>query len=103
MRDVANGGAAVDPRVVDGLLRAREHGATAASGAHPRERDILRLIAEGRSNNAIADELDITTRSVEHSINAIFAKLGLQRSDDVNRRVQATLMYLAGADADGSG
>jgi DNA-binding NarL/FixJ family response regulator len=103
VRDVANGGAAVDPRIVDGLLRAREHGADGRLGTlTPRERDILRLIAEGGSNHAIAAELDLTTRSVEHSINAIFAKLGLQRSDDVNRRVQATLLYLSGADADGS-
>jgi DNA-binding NarL/FixJ family response regulator len=104
VRDVAAGGAAVDSRVVDVLLRAREHRADGRLGSlTDRERDILRLIAEGRSNHAIAAELDITTRSVEHSTNTIFAKLGLQRSDDVNRRVKAALLYLAGVDGDGAG
>jgi DNA-binding NarL/FixJ family response regulator len=99
VRDVATGGAAVDSRIVDELLRAREHGPDGRLGTlTARERDILRLIAEGRSNQAIASELEITTRSVEHSINTIFAKLGLQRSDDVNRRVKAALLYLAGGD-----
>ncbi|MGZ8694799.1 MAG: response regulator transcription factor [Gaiellaceae bacterium] len=103
VREVAAGGAAVDSRVVDGLLRAREHDADGRLGSlTERERDILRLIAEGRSNQAIGAELGITTRSVEHGINTIFAKLGLQQSDDVNRRVKATLLYLAAPEGDGS-
>ena len=62
-----------------------------------REHDTLRLIAEGRSNHAVASALGVTTRSVEHSVNTIFTKLGLRPSDDLNRRVKATLMYLAGS------
>jgi DNA-binding NarL/FixJ family response regulator len=98
VRDVANGGAVVDPHVVDELLRARKRSDDAKLGdLTAREQDILRLIAEGRSNNAVASALGVTTRSVEHSINAIFAKLRLLPSDDLNRRVKATLMYLAGS------
>ena len=99
VRDVADGGAAVDSRIVEELLRSRTNGADGRlETLSDREREILRLLAEGRSNHAIAAELDITTRSVEHSINAIFSKLGLQRSDDVNRRVKAALLYLSGTD-----
>jgi DNA-binding NarL/FixJ family response regulator len=96
VRDVANGGAAVDPHVVDELLRERGDDAR-LRGLTAREHDILRLIAEGRSNHAVASALGVTTRSVEHSINTIFTKLGLRPSDDVNRRVKVTLMYLAGS------
>jgi DNA-binding NarL/FixJ family response regulator len=97
VRDVAVGGTAVDQSIVDELLRARQH-ATDARLAEltPRERDILRLLAEGRSNHAIATDLGLSTRTVEHGINAIFPKLGLRQSDDVNRRVKAALLYLAG-------
>ena len=98
VRDVASGGAVVDSHVVDELLRARERSDDARlGGLTAREQDILRLIAEGRSNQAVASELGVTTRSVEHSINTIFTKLGLRASVDVNRRVKATLMYLAGS------
>ncbi len=99
VRDVADGGAAVDSRIVEELLRSRTNGADGRlETLSDREREILRLLAEGRSNHAIAAEVGITTRSVEHSINAIFSKLGLQRSDDVNRRVKAALLYLSGTD-----
>jgi DNA-binding NarL/FixJ family response regulator len=95
IRDVAAGGTAVDSRIVDELLRARVDGSL--SDLTPRERDILRLIAEGRSNQAIAAKLGLSTRTVEHGINAIFPKLGLRQSDDVNRRVKAALLYLSDA------
>jgi DNA-binding NarL/FixJ family response regulator len=97
VRDVAMGGTAVDPRIVDELFRARQHRADERlAELTPREHDILRLLAEGRSNQAIAAELALSTRTVEHGINAIFGKLGLRQSDDVNRRVKAALLYLAG-------
>jgi len=97
IRDVAAGGTAVDPLIVDELLRARQNGADGhLADLTPREHDILRLLAEGRSNQAIADELGLSTRSVEHGINAIFPKLGLRQADDVNRRVKAALLYLSG-------
>ena len=63
----------------------------------PRELETLGLVAEGRSNAAIAGSLVITKRAVERHINTIFAKLELRESDDVNRRVTAALMYLAGS------
>lgn len=97
IRDVAAGGTAVDPIIVEELLQARQRGADGRlADLTPREHDILRLLAEGRSNQAIAAELGLSTRSVEHGINAIFPKLGLRPSDDVNRRVQAALLYLSG-------
>jgi DNA-binding NarL/FixJ family response regulator len=98
IRDVAAGGTAIDPIIVDQLLQARPDGRAHLSELTPRENDILRLVAAGRSNQAIAAELGVSTRTVEHGINAIFPKLGLRQSDDVNRRVQAALLYLAGTE-----
>ena len=57
---------------------------------------MLELIAQGRSNAAIADSLFLTKRAVEKHINSIFMKLNLSNGDDVSRRVKATLMFLAG-------
>jgi DNA-binding NarL/FixJ family response regulator len=62
----------------------------------PREREILAMIAEGRSNKAIAEALTVTKRAVEGHINAIFAKLDLGDPEDVSLRVRATLVYLTG-------
>ena len=100
VRHVAAGGALVDPRVVDALLtRSDDRAASALARLTSRERDTLALVAEGRSNTAIAEELGIGVRAVEHYVNAIFAKLGLNEPQRVNRRVKATLLYLAGQDA----
>ena len=62
----------------------------------PREFEILGLIAQGRSNTWIAEKLTITKRAVERHLNAIFLKLDLGEPEDVNRRVQAALLYLGG-------
>ena len=62
----------------------------------PREREILAMIAEGRSNTSIAKKLDVTKRAVERHINGIFLKLDLGEASDVNRRVKAALLYLTG-------
>ena len=62
----------------------------------PGEREILALIAEGRSNTSIAESLGVSRRAVERHINGIFVKLDLPQDGDVNRRVKATLRYLAG-------
>jgi DNA-binding NarL/FixJ family response regulator len=99
VREVAAGGALVDPQVVDALL-ARSNDRTASSLARltPRERETLALVAEGRSNNAIAEALGIGVRAVENYVNAIFAKLDLTEPHGVNRRVKATLLYLAAYD-----
>jgi DNA-binding NarL/FixJ family response regulator len=65
----------------------------------PRETEILAYVAQGHSNQAIADELFLTKRAVEKHINAIFLKLGLSQIEDVSRRVKAALIYLAESDA----
>jgi DNA-binding NarL/FixJ family response regulator len=99
LHEVAAGGSLVDPRIVDVLLgRWGQRGDERLERLTPREREILGLVAEGRSNSAIADSLVITKRAVERHINAIFAKLDLGESENVSRRVTAALIYLAGQD-----
>jgi DNA-binding NarL/FixJ family response regulator len=95
LREVAAGRSLVDPRIVDRLVSARLND-PGIEKLTDREREILALIAEGRSNAAIAETLEITRRAVERHINTIFAKLDLAADGDVNRRVKATLRYLAG-------
>jgi len=90
---VAAGGTALDPEVVTGMLKATRH-ASALSTLTARERDVLALMAEGRSNRAIAGQLVISERAVEKHISNIFGKLGLPRSDSDHRRVLAVLTYL---------
>jgi DNA-binding NarL/FixJ family response regulator len=90
---VAAGGTALDPEVVTGLLGASRH-ASALATLTPRERDVLGLMAEGRSNSAIAGLLVISERAVEKHISNIFTKLGLPPSDADHRRVLAVLAYL---------
>ena len=97
LREVANGGSLVDPRIVDELFAAQALNVESPlAKLTPREREILAMVAEGRSNSAIAESLVITKRAVERHINAIFAKLELGESEQVSRRVKAALMYLAG-------
>ena len=92
VQQVAAGGTALDPEVVTQLLGRRER----LAGLTPREQDVLKHIAEGRSNAAIAGRLYITEKVVSKYINNIFTKLGLPPSDDDNRRVLAVLRYLGG-------
>jgi DNA-binding NarL/FixJ family response regulator len=90
---IAAGGTALDPEVVRGLLNASRH--TSALGTlTAREHDVLALMAEGRSNSAIADHIAVSERAVEKHISNIFAKLGLPPSDSDHRRVLAVLAYL---------
>ena len=93
VRRVAAGGTAMDPEVIARLL-ARNSGDGAISGLSPREREVLGLMAEGRSNAAIAQRLFVTERAVAKHTASIFLKLGLQPSDDDNRRVLAVLAFL---------
>jgi DNA-binding NarL/FixJ family response regulator len=93
VRRVAGGGTAMDPEVIARLL-ARNTGEGTLAALSPREREVLALMAEGRSNAAIAARLVITERAVAKHTAAIFGKLGLQRCDDDNRRVLAVLAYL---------
>ena len=94
VRRVAAGGTAMDPEVISRLL-ARNSGDGTLAALSPREREVLGLMAEGRSNAAIAQRLVITERAVAKHTASIFLKLGLQPSDDDNRRVLAVLAYLA--------
>jgi DNA-binding NarL/FixJ family response regulator len=90
---IAAGGTALDPEVVTGLLTATRHSA-ALDALTPREHDVLALMAEGRSNSAIADRFAISERAVEKHIGNIFSKLGLPPSDSDHRRVLAVLAFL---------
>jgi DNA-binding NarL/FixJ family response regulator len=83
----------MDPEVIARLLT-HNSGNSVVASLSPREREVLALMAEGRSNAAIARRLVITERSVAKHTAAIFLKLGLQPSDDDNRRVRAVLAYL---------
>ena len=95
LREVDAGRSFVDSRIVDQLVSNRRSD-PGIEKLTPREREILALIAEGRSNTSIAESLQITKRAVERHINGIFAKLDLPEDGDVNRRVKATLLYLLG-------
>jgi DNA-binding NarL/FixJ family response regulator len=97
VREIAAGRSLVDMQVVSELLGTRrKRGDTELDKLTPRESEILAMIAEGRSNSAIAAELLITKRGVERHISAIFSKLELGESEDVSRRVKAALVYLSG-------
>jgi DNA-binding NarL/FixJ family response regulator len=91
LRRVASGGSALDPEVVSQLLTRRKDPLDALS---ERERQVLALMAEGRSNTAIAAALFVGPGAIEKHISAIFAKLGLPPTDTENRRVLAVLAYL---------
>ncbi len=91
--DVAAGGAVIDPHVVQQLLRRRP--ASLLDRLSPREREVLGLIAEGRSNRAIAEALVLSTSAVEKHISSIFDKLDLFPDDtDQHRRVRAAVLWL---------
>ncbi|HKC22620.1 MAG TPA: response regulator transcription factor [Gaiellaceae bacterium] len=90
---VGNGGTAIDPEVVSQLL-ARTRRQRPIADLSPREREVLGLMAEGRSNTAIAEELVITQRAVEKHVKNIFQKLRLAPADTDHRRVLAVLRYL---------
>ncbi|WP_042417247.1 response regulator [Streptacidiphilus anmyonensis] len=95
VRRVAAGGTAMDPEVIGRLLTHNSAAGPVAS-LTPREREVLALMAEGRSNAAIAQQLVITERAVAKHTASIFVRLDLQPSDDDNRRVLAVLAYLNG-------
>jgi DNA-binding NarL/FixJ family response regulator len=93
IRTVAAGGTVLDPEVVAKLMTRRSRDAPVAR-LTPREREVLALMAEGRSNAAIAQRLFVTEKAVSKHAAGIFAKLDLALSDDDNRRVLAVLAYL---------
>jgi DNA-binding NarL/FixJ family response regulator len=93
VRRVAAGGSAIDPLIVSTLLSKRRND-DPIDALTPRERDVLKLMAEGRSNQGIADTLVVTLRAVEKYVSSIFDKLGLPASGSESRRVLAVLLYL---------
>jgi len=93
VRRVAAGGSAIDPIIVSELLSKRRSD-DPLGGLTPREREVLELMAEGRSNQGIADKLVITIGAVEKYVSSIFDKLGLSSSGGDSRRVLAVLLYL---------
>src|SRR5918997_1489179 len=93
VRDVASGGTVLDPEVVSQLLSRRRRDQRLAA-LTPREREVLSLMAEGRSNHAISRALYVTEGAVEKHVKNIFGKLGLGQADDDHRRVLAVLTYL---------
>ena len=93
VRRVADGGSALDPEVVSQLLGRRRREDPLAE-LTPREREVLELMAEGRTNQAIAKQLVVSERAVEKHVTSIFSKLGLATSAQDHRRVLAVLTYL---------
>jgi DNA-binding NarL/FixJ family response regulator len=93
VRRVGDGGSALDPEVVSRLLGRRRREDPLAD-ISPREKEVLALMAEGRSNHAIATELVVTERAVEKHVTSIFSKLDLPPTADDHRRVLAVLTYL---------
>jgi DNA-binding NarL/FixJ family response regulator len=93
VRRVGEGGSALDPEVVAQLL-GRRRGEDPLDELTPREREVLELMAEGRSNHAIAEQLVVTERAVEKHVTGIFGKLGLPPAPEDHRRVLAVLTYL---------
>jgi DNA-binding NarL/FixJ family response regulator len=96
---VARGGSVIDPKIVEVLVEAKARAERSLlSRLTPREAEVLAQMAQGKSNTAIAESLVLTKRAVEKHINSIFMKLGLAASDDVSKRVKATLLFLAEGD-----
>jgi DNA-binding NarL/FixJ family response regulator len=93
VRRVANGGSALDPEVV-GLLLGRRRREDPLAVLSPREREVLALMAEGRSNSAMAEVLGVSERAVEKHVTSIFSKLDLPRAATDHRRVLAVLTFL---------
>jgi DNA-binding NarL/FixJ family response regulator len=94
LRRVAEGGSALDPQVVTQLLARGRNPADPLNTLTPRERDVLELVAEGRSNKAIGERLVITERAVQKHVTSIFMKLNLPQSEDDHRRILAVLVYM---------
>ena len=98
LRTVAAGGTALDPEVISQLM-SRARNVDPLERLTPRERDVMRLMAQGRTNSAISRELFIGEGAVEKNVSSIFTKLDLPPTDDDHRRVLAVLQWLEhGAD-----
>jgi DNA-binding NarL/FixJ family response regulator len=99
IRTVAEGGSVIDPKVVDALVAENARGdESRLNQLTPRERDVLREMAMGKSNAAIGESLFLAERSVEKVIHSIFLKLGLTWETSVHKRVKAVILYLSESD-----
>jgi DNA-binding NarL/FixJ family response regulator len=99
IRAVAEGGSVIDPKVVEALVADNARGeASRLNQLTPREADVLREMAAGKSNAAIGESLFLAERSVEKVIHSIFLKLGLTWESAVHKRVKAVILYLAESD-----
>jgi DNA-binding NarL/FixJ family response regulator len=97
IRAVADGGSAIDPKVVETLVTEKARAESSPlNELTAREQDVLREMAEGKNNAAIAQTLFLTERSVEKVIHSIFLKLGIGWEPNVHKRVKAVILYLAG-------
>jgi DNA-binding NarL/FixJ family response regulator len=95
LQEVARGGSALDPKVVEGLLAQKTPKTSSALGSlTERELEVLQEIATGRNNAATAKVLYMSERAVEKHVGSVFAKLGLVNEGEVNRRVMAVLAFL---------
>ena len=95
IRTVAEGGSVIDPKVVEALVAENARGeGSPIKQLTPRERDVLREMAAGKSNAAIGESLFLAERSVEKVIHSIFLKLGLAWETSVHKRVKAVILYL---------
>jgi len=102
VRAVARGGSVIDPTVVDLLVAASSRAKSSPlASLTKRELEVLDQVAQGKSNAAVAGALFLTERAVEKHINALFAKLGLGSTPDINRRVKAVLLHLSDRTAPG--
>jgi DNA-binding NarL/FixJ family response regulator len=95
LRTVASGRSVIDPDIVSRLVRRRRE-IDPLDTLTPRERDVLSLMAEGRSNRAIGERLFLSPKTVEAHVSAIFSKLGIESAGDDNRRVLSVLTWLRG-------
>lgn len=95
LRQVSAGGTVMDPQVVARVLKAGS-GRSPLGELTPRERGVLELVAEGRSNAGVAAVLQLAEKTVDKNVSSIFTKLGLPQSGDDHRRVLAVLAYLEG-------
>ena len=95
VRRVAAGGSALDPEVVQRMIGKQRHDSP-LDDLTPREREVLSLMAQGRSNSGIADELVVTVSAIERHVSSIFSKLDLGGAPEDHRRVLAVLEYLKG-------
>jgi DNA-binding NarL/FixJ family response regulator len=94
IRAVASGGSVVDAKVVEALVQARTGEASPLDELTQRELDVMREMAQGKNNAAIAESLVLSERSVEKYVHGIFTKLGIAWEPNINRRVKAVLLYL---------